>query len=125
MRENLNPQDVMFSEIIITVTDVDAALAFYTQACRFTHVRTVEHDGAAVAELDADGQRVTLVAGAQPGVRLVLDSTNPRADHRRLTRLGCDVGEQPRPVTGGTWIGFTDPDGTPLGYFRPDPEADT
>lgn len=115
----------MFSEIIITVADVDAAVTFYTEACRFTHVRTVEHEGAAVAELDADGQRVTLVAGPEPGVRLVLESTNPRADHRRLTRLGIDVGEDPTTAAGGTWIGFTDPSGNPLGYFRGDRAADT
>lgn len=115
----------MFSEIIITVPDVDAAVAFYTQACRFSLVRTMEHDGATVAELDADGQRVTLMPGAEAGIRLVMGSTNPRADHRRLTRQGLDVGEAPASVTGGTWIGFEDPFGTPLGYFKPDDEADT
>ena len=115
----------MIAEIIITVTDVDAAIAFYTQACRCALVRTVEHEGATVAELDAEGQRITLVAGPEPGVRLVLDSSNPRADHRRLTRLGLDVGDEPTAVTGGTWIGFADPSGNPLGYFRPATGPDT
>ena len=115
----------MFSEIILTVPDVDAAVAFYTQVCRFALVRTLDHDGTTVAELDADGQRVTLVPGAQAGVRLVMDSANPRADHRRLTRHGLDVGEAPMAVAGGTWIGFTDPFGTGLGYFQPENGADT
>src|SRR5687768_8467446 len=101
-------QDVMFSEIIITVADVDAGVTFYTEACRFKHVRTVMHEGAKVVELDADGQRVTVVAGEQPGIRLVMDSGNVRADHRRLTRLAAAADGDPVEVVGGTWLGFRD-----------------
>ena len=109
----------MFSEIIITVTDVDAGVAFYTEACRFKHVRTVVHEGAKVVELDADGQRVTIVAGEQPGIRLVMESTNVRADHRRLTRLAAAMDADPVDVVGGTWLGFTDPGGNALAYWKP------
>ncbi len=109
----------MFSEIIITVTDVDAAIVFYADACRFKHVRTVVHEGAKVAELDASGQRVTLVAGEQPGVQLVLDTGNIRADHRRLTRLGATVADEPVAVVGGDWLPFEDPSGNHLAYWKP------
>lgn len=113
----------MFSEIIITVADVDAGVAFYTEACRFKHVRTVVHEGAKVVELDAGGQRVTVVAGEQPGVRLVLDSSNVRADYRRLTRLAAELDGEPADVAGGTWLGFRDPAGNPLAYWKPSGDA--
>lgn len=109
----------MFSEIIISVTDVDAAIDFYTEACRFKHVRTVVHEGAKVAELDAAGQRVTLVAGERPGIQLVMDTSNVRADHRRLTRLKAATADQPVPVVGGEWLPFTDPSGNALAYWKP------
>ena len=109
----------MFSEIIITVADVDAAVGFYTEACRFRHVRTVVHEGAKAAELDAGGQRVTLVAGEHPSVRLVLHTGNVRADHRRLTRLGVLPEGEPATVVGGTWLPFADPSGNQLGYWKP------
>ena len=108
----------MFSEIIITVTDVDAAIGFYTEACRFKHVRTIVHEGAKVAELDAGGQRVTLVGGDKADVRLVLEADNIRADHRRLTRLGVPTGGDPVEVVGGTWLPFSDPSGNSLAYWK-------
>lgn len=109
----------MFSEIIITVADVDDAIGFYTEACRFRHVRTVVHEGAKAAEMDANGQRVTLVAGDKPSVRLVMDTANIRADHRRLTRVGAEVEGDPLTVVGGTWLSFMDPSGNSLGYWKP------
>ena len=109
----------MFSEIIITVADVDAAVSFYTDACRFRHVRTVVHEGAKAVEMDAGGQRVTLVAGAEPSVRLVMDTANIRADHRRLTRLDVELPDEPVQVVGGTWLPFVDPAGNRLAYWKP------
>ena len=117
--DNDDTTDVMFSEIIITVADVDAAVTFYTEACRFKHVRSVVHEGAKVVELDAGGQRVTLVAGDEPGVRLVMDTSNIRADHRRLSRLEAATDGDPDEVVGGTWLGFTDPSGNALAYWKP------
>lgn len=114
----------MFSEIIITVTDVDEAIAFYTEACRFSHVRTVVHEGAKVAELDADGQRVTLLGGHQPGIRLVMDTKNVRADHRRLARLGVDGAGEPTEVVGGTWLAVDDPSGNNLAFWKPESSSD-
>jgi predicted enzyme related to lactoylglutathione lyase len=113
----------MFSEIIITVTDVDAAVGFYTEVCRFVHVRTVVSDGAKVVELDADGQRVTLVAG-EPAIRLVVDTANIRADLRRLNRLGVQAPDEPAAVAGGSWLPFEDPSGNALAYWKPDKTAD-
>lgn len=113
----------MFSEIIITVADVDAAVAFYTEACRFVHVRTIVNEGAKVAELDANGQRVTVVAG-EPGVQLVMDADNIRADLRRLHRLGAAAPEEPTTVVGGTWLPFTDPSGNKLAFWKPDPPVE-
>lgn len=109
----------MFSEIIITVADVDAAIAFYAEACRFRHVRTVVHEGAKVAELDAGGQRVTLVAGPAPGVRLVMDTKNIRADLRRLTRLEATAATEAAAVVGGEWLPFEDPSGNQLAFWKP------
>ena len=113
----------MFSEIIITVADVDAAIGFYTEACRFRHVRTVVHEGAKAAEMDANGQRVTLVAGTQPSVRLVIQTANIRADHRRLTRVGVELEGDPVTVVGGAWLAFSDPSGNPLGYWKPESDS--
>lgn len=109
----------MFSEIIITVTDVDAAIAFYADACRFRHVRTVVHEGAKVAELDAGGQRVTLIAGDEPGVRLVLETDNVRADVRRLNRVGAQGSGEATAVVGGEWLPFSDPSGNDLAFWKP------
>lgn len=113
-------RDPMFSEIIITVADLDAAVSFYTEACRCSHVRTVLHEDARVVELDADGQRVTLIEGSEPGIRLVLASENIRADYRRLGRLGVDAAEGPVAVVGGSWLPFTDPSGNALAFWKPE-----
>lgn len=109
----------MFSEIIISVSDVDAAVEFYSKACHFKYVRTVVHDGAKVAELDAAGQRVTLVVGDRPGVQLVMETSNIRADHRRVKRLKVSSAEQPVAVVGGEWLPFSDPSGNALAYWKP------
>ena len=114
----------MFSEIIITVTDVDAAIAFYADACRFRHVRTVVHEGAKVAELDAGGQRVTVIAGDEPGVRLVMDSDNVRADLRRLHRVGATDAAEATAVIGGEWMPFSDPSGNALAFWKPTQPVD-
>ena len=114
----------MFSEIIITVTDVDAAAAFYTDVCRFKQVRSVTHEGATVVELDADGQRITLLGGDEPGVRLVMDTENIRADYRRLNRLNVPVDGEPADVVGGAWLPFADPAGNPLAYWKPAEPSD-
>ncbi len=108
-----------FWEVIITVTDLDAAIAFYTDACRFRLVRTVDVDDVRVAELDAQGQRVTLVPGAAPGIQLVLPSGNARSEQRRLARNGraAEV-KAPVQAPGGTWVSFTDPSGNRLAYWQ-------
>jgi catechol 2,3-dioxygenase-like lactoylglutathione lyase family enzyme len=109
-----------FAEIIITVDDVDAAVAFYTETCGFAFVRTVSADAGPVAELDADGQRITLIPGAGPGVTLVLESPDARAEYRRLNRRGVAVPDGgPLQVEGGALLPFADPTGNPLAYWQP------
>lgn len=108
------------SEVIIQVGDVDAAVEFYVDVCGFEHVRTVEHDGAPVAELDAGGQRVTLVRSRDSGVQLALGSADVPAERRRLKRLKVPMAtEQPDDVDGGAWLPFADPWGNKLGYWQP------
>lgn len=109
-------------EVIVQVGDVDAAIAFYTDVVGFAFVRTVEHEGAKVAELDADGQRVTLVPFSAPGVRLALGTRDAQAEQRRLERAGVRLhSDAPIQVAGGTWLGFEDPWGNRFGYWQEPP----
>jgi len=114
--------DLKIGEVIIRVGDVDQAIAFYTGACRFKLVRTHDAGGGKVAELDAGGQRVTLVQGPAPGVHLALATEDARADHRRLRRRSIPTdGDKPLEVEGGTWVAFTDPWGNRLAFWQPPP----
>lgn len=107
------------SEVIIHVGDVDAAVAFYTDVCGFDHVRTLDHEGAKVAEMDAGGQRVSLVSARKPGVQLALASDDVAAERRRLKRLKVPMNaEKPEDVDGGAWLPFTDPWGNHLGFWQ-------
>jgi catechol 2,3-dioxygenase-like lactoylglutathione lyase family enzyme len=96
--------DVHIHEVIIEVGDIDAAIGFYRDVLGLVHVRTVEHDGARIAEMDADGQRVSLVAGERSGVRLAFEAE----------------GGGPVDVDGGRWLGFADPWGNRLGCWEPE-----
>lgn len=107
------------SEVIIHVGDVDDAVAFYVDVCGFEHVRTVEHEGERIAEMDAGGQRVSLVRGRKPGVELALASPDVAATRRRLKRLKVRMDTvEPQDVEGGAWLPFTDPWGNHLGYWQ-------
>lgn len=108
------------SEVIIQVGDVDAAVDFYVDVCGFEHVRTVEHDGMRLAEMDAGGQRVSLVPAPEAGMRLALESDDVAATRRRLKRLKIALSsERPLDVEGASWLPFTDPWGNHLGYWQP------
>jgi catechol 2,3-dioxygenase-like lactoylglutathione lyase family enzyme len=63
-------------EVIIEVEDVDAAVGFYTEVVGLRHVRTVTEDGEQMAELDAEGQRVTLLSSQTPAS---VSRSRPRA----------------------------------------------
>ena len=116
--------DVQIHEVVIQVGDIDAAITFYTQVCGFDFVRTVEHEGQKVAELDADGQRVTLVPALRGGVQLALRTSDARAEQRRLRRKGVTVhGEGPVEVAGGAWLAFEDPWGNKLGWWQDAPRT--
>ncbi|HVL99552.1 MAG TPA: VOC family protein [Egibacteraceae bacterium] len=108
------------TEVIIQVGDVDEAVGFYTDVCGFAHVRTVEHEGVRVAEMDAGGQRVSLVPSRKPGVQLALASDDVAATRRRLKRMKIPMdAERPEEVDGAAWLPFTDPWGNHLGYWQP------
>lgn len=106
-------------EVIIEVGDVTAAVEFYTKVVGFKLVRVVEEGGRKAAELDADGQRVSLVATGSGGIRFALRSADVRAEQRRLGRHKVDgVSSEPVQSKGGTWLGFRDPWGNRLGYWQ-------
>lgn len=108
------------NEVIIRVADLDAAVQFYADVCGFTHVRTVEHAGVTAAEMDADGQRISLVRSSEPGIQLAIDTDDAQADRRRLERRHVSVGETTSSEEiGGSWVSFTDPWGNRLGYWQP------
>jgi catechol 2,3-dioxygenase-like lactoylglutathione lyase family enzyme len=113
--------DVHIHEVIIEVGDIDAAIGFYRDVLGLVHVRTVEHDGARIAEMDADGQRVSLVAGERSGVRLAFGTASARSRERRLKANGIEAeGGGPFDVDGGRWLGFADPWGNRLGCWEPE-----
>jgi catechol 2,3-dioxygenase-like lactoylglutathione lyase family enzyme len=112
-------------EVIIEVGDVEAAVAFSTEVVGMTHVRTVDSEHGAVAELDADGQRVSLVPSPAPTIRLALGTSSVRSRLRRLrTHKVTDHDPAPTEVDGGRWLGFTDPWGHRLGFWEHDEEPD-
>jgi catechol 2,3-dioxygenase-like lactoylglutathione lyase family enzyme len=114
---------VRIHEIIIEVGDVEGAIAFYTDVVGMRHVRTVEHGEARVAELDADGQRVSLVPG-EGGIRLAVESASARGRERRLRKHDVEPdGGGHIEVDGGRWLGFADPWGNRLGFWEVDETA--
>lgn len=108
------------SEVIIQVGDVEAAVDFYVDVCGFEYVRTVEYEGMKLAEMDAGGQRISLVPAPTPGMRLALSSDDVAATRRRLKRMKVAMStERPEDVEGAAWLPFTDPWGNHLGYWQP------
>lgn len=107
-------------EVIIQVGDVDAAVRFYTEGCGLRLVRTVTHEGSPVAELDAGGQRVTLIPAGAPGVVLALSAGEDlSAEGPRLAEAGATLdAEEPVALEGGAWLPFRDPWGNRLGLWR-------
>lgn len=109
-------------EVVIQVGDVEEAIAFYTRVVGLKHVRSVEHEGAWVAELEAEGQRVTLVPSEHPGVVLALETPSALSRKRRLARHEVPVEDGvPLDVPGGSWLPFTDPWGNRLGFWEDRP----
>lgn len=110
----------MIAEIVIAVGDVDEAVTFYSEVCGFTHVRTVVVSGRPVAELDAGGQRVSLVPAPSASVHLVVPTDDAGRSARRLRRRAVAIAEDaPVEVDGGRWVAFRDPWGNALGMFEP------
>lgn len=103
-------------EVVVQVGDVAAAVDFYRSIGGFRLVRTVEHDGATIAELDLDGTRVTLVPAQSPGTWIVVTTDDAEAERAGLAAAGvaADVVEVPD----GVWLPFTDPWGNRLGFWQ-------
>ncbi len=108
----------MIAELIIGVGDLDEGVDFYGTVCGFTHLETVAVAEGRIAVFDAGGVRVTLVQADEPGIRLALRSRDLATDVRRLDRHGVDHPEVTT-ATGGSWVPFTDPWGTRLGFWNP------
>jgi len=106
-------------EVVVQVADVTAAIDFYRSQGRFRLVRTAEHDGATIAELDAGGTRVTLVPAEGPGVWIVLATEDAAAERDRLAAAG--VAAEVVEVPDGVWVPFTDPWGNRLGFWQDRP----
>lgn len=90
------------STVMVTVSDQDAAVAFYTQKLGF-EVRTDVSfgEGDRWVEVAPPGSDATLALNPargdfQPGghVGVALDSTDVHADHAALREAGVDVDEQ-------------------------------
>lgn len=107
------------SELIITVGDLDEAVTFYTETLGMDYVRRRTVDGGSVVQLTAGGARVSLLQGATPGVRVVLETTDIHAVGRRLARRGVDLPAPPTTAAGSTVLPFADPWGNPLAYWEP------
>ena len=106
------------AEVVIHVGDLDAAIAWYGDACGFELVRALRDGPVPVAELDAGhGQRVSLVADGRAGIELAIGSRDVRADRRRLRRRRAEGVGEPVPVDGGTWLPATDPWGNRVGFL--------
>ncbi len=111
---------VRIAEVVVAVGDVDAAADFYRTVCGFAVVRVVGEGAGRVAELDAGGQRVTLVARPAPGVVLALATPDAREEAARIGRLRgvrAEVGD-PVQVEGGTWVPVADPWGNRIGLWQ-------
>jgi catechol 2,3-dioxygenase-like lactoylglutathione lyase family enzyme len=103
-------------EVVVQVADVAAAVDFYRSIGRFRLVRTVEHDGSTIAELDADGTRVTLVPAQDPGAWIVLTTEDAEGERAGLAAAGVEADAVEAPD--GVWLPFTDPWGNRLGFWQ-------
>lgn len=104
-------------EIVLGVGDVDEGVRFYTEVLGFQLVRLVEHEGHTIAELDGGGQRVSLVPAERPEARVALATDDFAAAQRQLRRSDATCEEQSTATDEGTWLGFHDPWGNPLGLW--------
>lgn len=104
--------------MVVQVGDVAAAIDFYRSIAGFRLVRTVEHDGATLAQFDADGTRVTLVPSRSPGAWIVLTTEDAEAERAKLAAAG--VTAESVDVPDGVWLPFTDPWGNRLGFWQDD-----
>ena len=108
--------------VILPVSDIDAAIAFYRDKVRFTldHDTTNEHMH--VAQLTPRGSGCSIVVGDLPAQRemapgsirgLQLVVADAAAGRAELTGRGVECSEMMvfDERDGGTFFGFSDPDG--------------
>jgi catechol 2,3-dioxygenase-like lactoylglutathione lyase family enzyme len=108
----------LVAEIVITVADVDDAVAFYTETVGLDYVRRVRVDDTSMVLLAAGPTRVALVPGSAPSVRIAFASDDVAADHRRLGRRGVATPVDPTAARGGVVLPFSDPWGNPLAFWE-------
>lgn len=110
-------------EVVLIVGDLDEAVRFYTEVVGLRLVRVADQEGGSVAELDADGTRLSLVAGQPPATHVALRTDDLAGDRRKLRRSNADCDASPTATAEGTWLGFRDPWGNQLGLWE-DADAD-
>ena len=115
-RETERVQPLAVHHVSINVTDVDAAIAFYTERLGLT-VRTDRPDfGFGGAWLDAGGQQVHLIAGETPprrGQHFALQVTDLDVAVAELRGAGVDVSD-PTPVGTSRQSFLRDPSGNQI-----------
>ncbi len=108
--------------ITVPVADLDRSIAFYRDQIGFTLDHEIRNDYMTAAQLTPRGSGCSIVIGSVPsdrpmppgslsGVQLVV--SDARAAHEELRGRGVEVGEISvvDPRDGGTFFGFSDPDG--------------
>ncbi|MFJ4847745.1 MULTISPECIES: glyoxalase superfamily protein [unclassified Streptomyces] len=126
--------DLRLELVLLPVTDVDRAKAFYSEQLGFAvHVDHRAGDDFRVVQLDPPGSGCSVAVGkgitdAAPGsvrgLHLVVDDIE--AAHAELTARGVTVSAV-RHMTPAGWVDGTDPDRTPYNSFADfaDPDGNT
>ncbi|HEU4921338.1 MAG TPA: VOC family protein [Candidatus Limnocylindrales bacterium] len=108
--------------VLLPVSDIDAAIAFYRDKVGFALDHDTRTDQMHVAQLTPRGSGCSIVVGDLPAHRemapgsmkgLQLVVSDAEAARRELVDRGVECGEIQviDPRDGGTFFGFSDPDG--------------
>jgi predicted enzyme related to lactoylglutathione lyase len=108
--------------VLLPVSDIDASIAFYRDQVGFNLDHDVTNEHMHVVQLTPPGSGCSIVLGDLPAQRemapgsvrgLQLVVADARAARQELVDRGIDCGELTvlTPEDGGTFFGFSDPDG--------------